>query len=147
MKVRARISSTLAAGTVILALAACSSTNGVEPGSFELVGDWQGDLLSTSQAPAGAIGDFVITLSGERDGQVEEYSGEGILTGTQFIRRFRNVQGEYNTSTGQIEIIILDLTTVGNTFRGTFENGSLFIADSMICGCEAILTRGGPPTD
>lgn len=146
MRTHARFTQLFTAGAVIVALGACSSDNGVAPGNFDLVGDWQGDLLSTSQSLPGAIGDFVITLSGEKDGQVEEYSGEGILTGNQFIRRFKNVQGEYNTSTGQIEIIILDLTTVGNTFRGTFESGSLFIADSMICGCEAVLTREGPPT-
>jgi hypothetical protein len=128
------------------AVVGCGS-NGVAPGSFELVGDWQGDLLSTSQVFPGAIGDFVITLVGEEDGQVEEYSGEGILTGNQFIRRFRNVQGEYNTSTGEIEIVILDLSTVGNTFRGSFQNGSLFIADSTICGCEAFLTRGAPAAE
>ena len=119
-----------------LSLLACSS-NPASPEDFVLPGTWSGVMTSTIQGP---IGDFSVTLVGESDGETEQYGGNGTLTSPQLLRRFSQVQAEYNTVDRTLLMTILDLSLAG-VFKGSFDGTTLFIADSAACLCEMTLTR------
>ena len=137
-----RASSTflLGLGATILSLAACSS-NPASPEDFTLPGTWTGTMNSTDPNFPGAFGDLELTLVGQNDGETEEYGGSGTLTGQQVVRRFSQVQAEYNTVDRTILMTILDLS-LGGVFTGSYDGTNLFIADSSVaCSCEAVLSR------
>ena len=119
-----------------LSLLACAS-DPASPEDFVLPGTWSGVMTSTIQ---GTIGDFVLTLVGEKDGETEDYGGNGTLTSTQLLRRFSQVQAEYNTVDRTLLMTILDLS-LGGVFEGTYDGTNLFIADSVACFCEMTLVR------
>jgi hypothetical protein len=125
--------------TAMLGLAVVFATcaqDPVNPEDFVLTGTWMGTLNSTDGL--GAFGSIELTLVGQHDGETEEYGGEGLLTGTQVVRRFSQVQADYNTVDRTLTMTILDLS-LGAVYDGVYNGTSLFIADSTVCRCEALL--------
>lgn len=98
-------------------------------------------MESTDPLFPGALGDFELTLVGQSDGETEGYGGNGTFTGTQLVRRFSQVQADYNTVDRTIVMTILDFT-LGGVFEGSFDGTNLFVADSSAaCSCQVILSR------
>ncbi len=138
MKALMKFPTALATG-LLVALSACGSETPLDPADFDLSGTWVGDLFSTDPFLQGKIGDLELTLVGEKDGAIEEYQGQGLLTGFRAIRRFQQVQGEYDTASQTVEIGIIDFAILAGLFEGTFDGTFLSIADSALCRCGAIL--------
>jgi len=124
--------------TVVLALlmVACGGSEPLDPADFELPGAWVGDF----RTGVFSIGTIQMTLEPDKDGPVEEYTGEGTLFTNQPYR-FQHVQLEFDTSARTIRMVILDFPIAVNEMLGSFDGTSISVVDDTFCHCEMFLTR------
>lgn len=123
------------------AISSCDTT-GPDQADFVLSGSWRGPLISLS--PQFNLGDMQITLEGETDGATEQYLGEGTLFGVNQPFRFQRLEADYDTAAASIDIVIFDFPTALNRFVGTFDGTTIDVADTLLCLCQATLTRTPP---
>lgn len=118
---------------------ACGSPTQPDQSTFVLAGTWEGNLASLGGGFL--LGDLNITLEGRRDGATEEYRGEGLLIRDPTNFRFQQIEADYDTTAGTIEMAIFDFPGGADVFIGNFDGALLNIADTLICRCQASLSR------
>lgn len=119
-------------------LLSCGTTD-PDQSLFALSAAWAGQILTLNQQLS--FGEMQITLTGQRDGQVEEYEGEGTIFGSRFNSRMRQISVEYDTTTAQVEMTIIDFPITGAVLTGTVNGTTMSLQDTVFCICTIQLTR------
>jgi hypothetical protein len=123
---------------VALALSAlgCGSSAPLDPADFELPGAWVGDF----RTGAFSVGTIQMTLDPDKDGPVEEYTGQGTLFTNQPYR-FQHVKVEFDTGARTIRMVIIDFPIGLNEMLGSYDGTSISVVDDTFCHCQMFLTR------
>lgn len=124
-------------GLTVLLLA-CGAT-APDQNLFVLSASWGGQVLTLNQQLS--FGDVQINLTGKKDGRVEEYDGEGTIFGARYNSRLRQIEVQYDTSTTEIEMTIIDFPVTGAVLSGTYDGVGMTLQDTVFCICTVRLTR------